>query len=294
MPEPQMNVVMLPMGQLHNDEKLNCRGLVLPLACMTLKDQIQREGLLHPIHVRRYSEKRKQKTGKEFQIVCGYRRYTAGTMLGWKNIPCVVHEDMTDVEARLMNLGENIGRDDLNILQEANAVKGLLEAGLTQQEIGSRLGRSRGWAQTRIQVLELPEPIQQMAGRGELTYDQIREIHNLPDLQLQFDEAKKIKEALDSGRKIKPKPKSGGTSPFTKKPRDRTEIFEMMQHFYDYIEPDFTTRVMAWIAGEISTLDLLKDFKAYLRDEKGIHYEIPPEVMPEMPVRTYASTDSQG
>lgn len=285
-----MQTVDVPLTELHADYLFNCRGVVLPQSCMGLKDTIVSQGLLHPLHIRLYSPEMQKKTGKKYQLVSGFRRHMAAQMAGWKTIPCVIHENMSDVDARLMNLGENLVREDLNIIQEATAVKSLVEAGLTQEEIGSRLGRSRGWAQVRTMLLELPQGIQDMAAQNLLSQQQIRDIYGLPTLELQFEAARKIKDS--KGKEKKVKVKSGGKSPFAKTPKERNEIFEMMEHFYEYIDPCFITRVMAWCAGEISTVELLTDFKEYLRDERGIHYEIPQTVLPAMPLRTYASSDN--
>jgi ParB/RepB/Spo0J family partition protein len=286
-----LDVVDLLLDELHADYRFNCRGVILPQSCLDLRDQIKASGLYHPIHVRTYDEAKRQATGKRYQIVSGYRRFTAVSMLGWKTIPGVVHENMSDVEARIMNLGENLTREDLNIAQEAQAVKALVSLGLPQDEIGKRLGRSRGWAQVRTMLLELPQGIQDMAAQGLLTQQQIRDIYGLPTYELQFEAAKKIKE---KGPSVKVKVKGGGTSPYAKKPKTREEIFEMMDHFYEYMDPSFITRVMAWCAGEINTIELLRDFKEYLWDEKAVSYEIPESILPAMPVRTYASPDGEG
>jgi len=282
--------VDVEMDLLHADYKFNCRGIVLPQSCLELADSIKQRGLLHPIHVRVYNPEQQKATGKKFQIVAGYRRHMAAQINKQSTIPCVVHEHLSDIDARIMNLDENITRQDLDMVQEANAVKILVGEGLTQDEIGKRLGRSRGWAQVRCMLVELPQEIQELAAKDMLSNQQIRDIYSLPTYEAQYEAARKIKES--KGKEKKVRVKSGGRSYFAKVVRDRDEIFEMMEHFYEYMEPEFVHRVMAWCAGEISTVELLMDFKTFLKDEKGIKYEIPEKILPTVPVRTYAGTDN--
>lgn len=282
--------VDVPMDILHADYKFNCRGVVLPQSCLELADSIKQRGLLHPIHARMYAPEQQKATGKQLQIVSGYRRHMAAQINKQTTISCVIHEFMSDIDARLMNLDENITRQDLDMVQEGNAVKILVEEGLTQEEIGKRLGRSRGWAQVRCMLVELPPEIQELAAKDMLSNQQIRDIYGLPTYEAQYEAARKIKES--KGKEKKVRVKSGGRSYFAKTQRDREEIFEMMDHFYEFIEPEFIHRVMAWCAGEISTVELLMDFKSFLKDERGINYEIPEKILPAVPVRTHASSDS--
>jgi ParB family chromosome partitioning protein len=248
----------IPMDEIFSDPIFNTRGGVVPVDVIELSKDIDKHGLLMPILVRDLKRTEDMGSKYKYKIVSGHRRHMAFRVLKKESIPAFVEYDMSEERALLINIGENIHRKDLNILQEAKALRRLKMAGFSTTEVGRELGKSATWVGARYDLLDLPEEIQQAAAAGIIKQTQIKELHALPDMQSQMEAAKKIKSARASGEKVpqimKPKRKM-----LSKKVRDKYDIFHMMQHIQESIGNNFGTRCLAWAAGEITTLEIYND-----------------------------------
>ena len=179
---------------------------------------------------------------------------------------------MDEINARYFNLSENIQRKDLNVLQEAQALKVLKDLGVSEVEAADKLGKTRGWIQIRYLLLKLPDPIQKEVAAGFINQTQVRELYTVKLREGEdkcFEAAKQIKEAKQRGRTISVKPKGPQNS---KRHRKRGEIFQMMEHIQDSgIGNGLWTRALAWAAGEISDQDFDATLRVYAADN-GITY----------------------
>jgi ParB family transcriptional regulator, chromosome partitioning protein len=137
-----------------------------------LAESLKRTGVLQPIVVRRY--------GQQFQIVVGERRWRAAQMAGLTRIPAVVRE-ASDAETLELALVENLLREDLNPMEEAEAYQRLLtEFAWTQEELGQRVGKDRSSVANCLRLLKLPELIQADLRAGRLTMGHARALLSLP------------------------------------------------------------------------------------------------------------------
>lgn len=288
-PTTGLQVSDIQLSDLHADENFNCRGSIAPIDVVDLARSMDEQGLQNPITIQPYDEKKRSETGFKYRIVSGYRRFMAAKILKWPTIPCIVRPELNDVQARLLNFGENLHRKDLNILQEARALMNLKIAGLGQEDVAKQLNQSRGWVQVRYYLLEMPKEIQQEAAAGLLTQQQIRDLYSMPSNAQRYEAVKAIKDAKLRGEKT-PKTIKKKISPFARKPRERSEVFMMLEHIQDTVGNNFGTRCLAWAAGEISDLDLFRDIST-LAKEKGLFYAIPKEVVSSMPVGSDASAE---
>jgi ParB family transcriptional regulator, chromosome partitioning protein len=131
-----------------------------------LSQSLKRSGVLQPVVVRRH--------GPQFQIVVGERRWRAAKMAGLTYIPAVVRE-ATDAETLELALVENLLREDLNPMEEAEAYQRLLtEFAWTQEELGARVGKDRSSVANCLRLLKLPELIQADLRAGRLTMGHAR------------------------------------------------------------------------------------------------------------------------
>jgi ParB family chromosome partitioning protein len=141
-------------------------------ALLELAESLKRTGVLQPIVVRRY--------GQQFQIVVGERRWRAAQMAGLTRIPAVVRE-ASDAETLELALVENLLREDLNPMEEAEAYQRLLtEFAWTQEELGQRVGKDRSSVANCLRLLKLPELIQADLRAGRLTMGHARALLSLP------------------------------------------------------------------------------------------------------------------
>src|SRR5206468_6112579 len=141
-------------------------------ALRELAESLKRTGVLQPIVVRRF--------GQQFQIVVGERRWRAAQMAGLTRIPAVIRE-ASDAQTLELALVENLLREDLNPMEEAEAYQRLLiEFAWTQEELGQRVGKDRSSVANCLRLLKLPELIQADLRAGRLTMGHARALLSLP------------------------------------------------------------------------------------------------------------------
>ncbi len=150
-----------------------------------LADSIRTHGVIQPLTVRRLSS-------GYYQIIAGERRWRAAKLAGLTEIPAVIIEadDRTVMELGLI---ENLQREDLNPVEEANGYKVLIEEyGLTQEEVAQRVGKSRPAVANALRLLALPDPVHQLLEEGKLSAGHARAILAAPSGELQKKLAQKV------------------------------------------------------------------------------------------------------
>ena len=126
-----------------------------------LANSIRAQGVVQPIVV-------KPAGGGEFEIIAGERRWRAAQLAGLQEIPAVIR-DVPDKAAMAMALIENIQRENLNPMEEANALQRLLnEFQLTHQEVAEAVGRSRAAVSNLLRLLELNDDVKRLVEQGKL------------------------------------------------------------------------------------------------------------------------------
>lgn len=131
-----------------------------------LAASIKSHGVIQPIVVRR--------RGNQFEIVAGERRWRAAQQAGLTSIPAVI-SDAAPEDALTIALVENLQREDLNPIEEAEAFHRLhTQLGYTQQEIAEAVGKDRTTVANSLRLLKLPQPVRQQVLDGELTMGHAR------------------------------------------------------------------------------------------------------------------------
>lgn len=126
-----------------------------------LADSIRQAGVLSPILV--------IESGMRFRIVAGERRFRAARMAGLETVPCIVR-NFTDAQQMEAALIENLQREDLNPIEEATAIRSLMqECGYTQEEAAKKLGKSRPVIANLLRLLSLPQEVLEMVINGEIS-----------------------------------------------------------------------------------------------------------------------------
>jgi ParB family transcriptional regulator, chromosome partitioning protein len=160
-PEPGEELVELAVDQLQPGAHQPRRNFDAD-QLDSLADSIRAQGVVQPIVVRPIGNGR-------HEIVAGERRWRAAQKVGLKNIPAVVRH-MEDRAAMAVALVENIQRADLNPLEEATALKRLIdEVGLTHEECSEAVGRSRAAVTNLLRLFELNEDVQDLVRNGKLS-----------------------------------------------------------------------------------------------------------------------------
>ena len=158
-----------------------------------LKNSIKNSGLLQPITVRKISN------GK-YEIVAGERRYRACRELGMESIP-VIEMNVGDARGYELSVLENIQRENLNPIEEAESYLMLMEVyGYTQEKLSEKLGKTRSSVSNKMRILKLPASVKEMVKKGEISYGHARTLLSLSD-EKKIEEA--AKEIINKGYSVR-------------------------------------------------------------------------------------------
>lgn len=161
-------------------------------ALAELEDSIRHNGILQPLVVR--------EKGDTYQIVAGERRYQAARRAGLTTIPVVVRE-VSDDEVLQLALIENLQRSDLNPLEAAQGYRDLIEQnGLTQEDLGKILSKSRSSISNALRLLELPKEVQNLVDAGTLSAGHARAILSVKGDDARVALARKV---MDEGLSVR-------------------------------------------------------------------------------------------
>jgi len=189
-------------------------------ALVSLSASIRSVGVLQPILVRELGE-------DSYELIAGERRWRAAKRAGLQTIPAIVRtaEDEGSLEQALV---ENLHREDLGALEEAAAYQQLIEEfKLTQDQVATRVGKSRSAVANTMRLLQLPTSIQRLLGEGQLSAGHARALLGTPDRAFQEKLAKAIVSEKLTVREVEdrvrehggtPEPEAGGTTPTGTKP----------------------------------------------------------------------------
>ncbi|WP_290033418.1 nucleoid occlusion protein [Ligilactobacillus cholophilus] len=157
-----------------------------------LAETIKEHGLLQPIVLREYEE-------NKYEIIAGERRFRAIKYLGWSEVPAIV-KTMSDNESASMAVIENLQREELTAIEEAQAYQQLLELNrLTQAELAEQLGKSQSFIANKLRLLKLSQPVQQA-----LLDRKISERHGRALVRLNEEQQKQVlKEILNQHLSVK-------------------------------------------------------------------------------------------
>lgn len=160
------------------------RTIFRPEKVEELAASIRANGIVQPLLVRRQ--------GERYQIIAGERRWRAAQRAGLETVPIVVR-DIPDERVLELSLIENIQREELNPIEEANAYRRLIDGlGVTQEEVARRVGRERSSVTNYLRLLRLPEEIQQWVEEDKLSMGHARSLLSLKTPETQRDLALRI------------------------------------------------------------------------------------------------------
>jgi ParB family chromosome partitioning protein len=203
-----------------------------PAKLEELAQSIRTSGIIQPLLVRR--------RGGLFELVAGERRWRAAQMAGLTRVPVIVRE-IADENLLELALIENIQRQELNAVEEANAYKRLIETlGLTQDEVAQRVGRDRTFITNYLRILRLPNEIQSLLEHEKISFGHARALLGVTDPQLQRRLAQRIFKNTWSVREterrirqlaLRAKSDQPPPSPRTEDPNVRAAEARLRRHF---------------------------------------------------------------
>ena len=192
-------------------------------ALQELSDSIAQHGVLQPLLVRPLT------TGG-YQLVAGERRWRASRLAGLKEVPVIIKE-LSDTEAMEIAIIENLQREDLNPIEEAEGLQALIDkCGYTQEEVATSVGKSRPAITNALRLLRLPEDVRQMTKDGDISAGHARALLAFDNEAMMCECAKQIVEKKLTVRdveKMAKRPKAAKTKASSVRARDS---------FYDEVE----------------------------------------------------------
>ena len=153
-------------------------------ALQELSQSIIEHGIIQPITVR--------KRGEKFELVAGERRWRAARMANLETVPCNIIE-ITDTQSAEIALLENLQREDLNFIEEAEAYYNLInDHKFTQDELAKRMGKKQSTIANKLRLLKLSENVRELCVNNKLTERHARALLSLPSEELQLKLVEKV------------------------------------------------------------------------------------------------------
>ena len=188
---PKDEIKMVKIDELRSNP-YQPRKVFDETALQELAASIKEHGVFQPIIIK--------KSIKGYEIIAGERRVKASKLAGLDEIPAIIR-DFSDDEMMEIALLENLQRENLTAIEEANAYKKLLETlELTQEQLSNRLGKSRSHITNMIGLLNLPEEVQKLLSSKEISAGHARIISKLENEEQQISLAKKV---VDEGLSVR-------------------------------------------------------------------------------------------
>ncbi|QQE74452.1 ParB/RepB/Spo0J family partition protein [Brevibacillus composti] len=192
-----------------------------PTAIEELAQSIQEHGIIQPLIVR--------KSIKGYELVAGERRLRAAKSLGLKKVPAVV-KDYTDQQLMEIALIENLQRENLNPLEEAEAYEKLLSHhSYTQEQLSKKVGKSRPHVANMLRLLQLPESIRKMVSAAQLSMGHARALLSVEKEPLQLQLAQEVVKKGLSVRQLEELAKQASVSRETTKKKPLKKEPQLIQ-----------------------------------------------------------------
>lgn len=258
------NILLIPLIDIFVDPEFNCRGNFSVQDVYTLGQDIRERGQLVPLIVQPIEDvpdnERPEPCAWPFRLVAGYRRYMAIDRFTEKTFAeCYVRTGLTKQQAHILNYTENLHRDDLNMLQEA---QGLADSWPDEpvKVVAASINKPKRWVKVRRDLITLPDYVQNRAASGQLDQYDIEILAALPLNQIEptfqniiTTKGKKKRPAITRGRQ-------------NNRSRGKKEIENMIallfasDHFSGLTTPqrDLATSTLAWVLRGIDSREFLE------------------------------------
>ncbi len=197
-----------------------------------LANSIIEHGIIQPLVVR--------KNEPGYEIVAGERRWRAARRAGLKEVPCIIR-DFTDEENMLVAIIENMQREDLNPVEEAEGLNQMIKTyGMTQEEVSKSVSKSRPYITNSLRLLKLPEEIRNLLAEGKISAGHARALINVSDKKKQAEICRRI---IEEGLSVRMTEKLASEDKKEKKPRAKKEKSLEIKSVEDQLKNIYGTKI---------------------------------------------------
>ena len=251
-----ISVVKIPVDKIRPN-RYQPRTRFTPDSLAELSESIKVHGLAQPLLVTA------SPVPGDFELVAGERRLRAARMAGLVDVPCVVRQ-LSERDRHELSLIENIQREDLNAIEEAESMRRLMdEVGMTQEEMSRRLGKSRSAVANRLRLLDLPQMLRNALMEGLLTEGHARALLGLTDRAKQEDLGKRVVQEKMTVREVEKivadwttAARDGRVKPRRQKNADVRHLEEDLQRALGRrVAIDARAKAKGWVRLEFYSLD---------------------------------------
>lgn len=212
-----------------------------------LADSIRQHGVLQPLLVRPL-------TSGGYQLVAGERRWRASRLAELKEVPVIIKE-LSDTEAMEIAIIENLQREDLNPIEEAEGLQALIDkCGYTQEQVATSVGKSRPAITNALRLLKLPEEVREMAKDGTISAGHARALLAFDNQPMMIECANQIVSKKLTVRDVEKMAKRPAVS------STKTKTAQRRDSFYDEVELSLTealgTKVRVYNGRNKGTLEI--------------------------------------
>lgn len=212
-----------------------------------LADSIRQHGVLQPLLVRPL-------TSGGYQLVAGERRWRASRLAELKEVPVIIKE-LSDTEAMEIAIIENLQREDLNPIEEAEGLQALIDkCGYTQEQVATSVGKSRPAITNALRLLKLPEEVREMAKDGTISAGHARALLAFDNQPMMIECANQIISKKLTVRDVEKMAKRPATT------STKTKTAQRRDSFYDEVELSLTealgTKVRVYNGRNKGTLEI--------------------------------------
>ena len=212
-----------------------------------LADSIRQHGVLQPLLVRPL-------TSGGYQLVAGERRWRSSRLAELKEVPVIIKE-LSDTEAMEIAIIENLQREDLNPIEEAEGLQALIDkCGYTQEQVATSVGKSRPAITNALRLLKLPEEVREMAKDGTISAGHARALLAFDNQPMMIECANQIVSKKLTVRDVEKMAKRPATS------STKTKTAQRRDSFYDEVELSLTealgTKVRVYNGRNKGTLEI--------------------------------------
>jgi ParB family chromosome partitioning protein len=247
----------LLVDSIYYDRTFNCRGEFTPQSCLDISQSIKEHGLQIPIVVQPAEDvENGMPAGYAYRLIAGHRRYIAVTqLLNQDVIPAQIRKGLSEQQARILNLIENLERKDITLLDEAKALRNIFPEGTSYSEMTKATSKSSFWCRVRWLLTTLDEEIQQDCAAGRLSTIDISMILAADDIH-QLALARELKMAKGRGESVRKRRSKFSRGKMAKK---RLVILEMLANLMCQRIELSPYRALAWAAGDLTDEELLNE-----------------------------------
>jgi len=252
----EYDVYSIPLSEIYFDHDFNCRGEFSPQSTMELAESIRDRGLQFPIVVQPREDVPGLPEGYKYRVVAGHRRFVAvQRILRWDSIPALVRQGLNNEDAKVVNLVENIARQDLTLWEVSVALRNTFPRSMSCRQIARAINKSPRWVSIRLQLVDMPKKLQMAFRSGKLTARDLVYV-SAKTTKEQVALIKEMVMAKDRGESSRQITQRLG---LTKTRPTKTKIKEMIAHLMTAgIEAD-ACRALLWATGGLSNEDFLSD-----------------------------------